>query len=96
MPTLLLLLLEREARKEKISWEADYAKKCSAEGCTNNSRDKEGLCRRHGGQTSYWTDDEEDKKKLEQIVENAIPIGKVGETFSAEVSYLHFFILLIF
>ena len=67
-------------------------KKCSAEGCTNNCR-KEGLCRRHGANLT-GPDDEEDKK-LEQIVENAI-IGKVGETFSAEVSHLHFFILLIF
>ena len=49
-----------------------------------------------GGKPLTGPDDEEDKKKLEQIVENAIPIGKVGETFSAEVSYLHFFILLIF
>ena len=70
-------------------------KKCTSEGCTSNSRGKEGLCVRHG---AYLTgpDDIEDKK-LKHIVANAI-LGDVGEPFSIddEVSYLHFFILIIF
>ena len=72
-----------------------YKKKCNSEGCTSNSRGKEGLCVRHG---AYLTgpDDIEDEK-LKQIVANAI-LGDVGELFSIEdeVSYLHFFILIIF